>query len=92
LESLYKKREEYDEKIKDYSSNKTKLFISGQLEILNKEERFRDIHGIYVNHQTAFQLASLDNIFKLVRKYIKNNFIVHLRSLLFHFYLYSRQQ
>ncbi len=92
LESLYKKREEYDEKIKDYSSNKTKLFISDQLEILNKEERFRDIHGIYVNHQTAFQLASLDKIFKLVRKYIKKNFVVHLRSLLFHFYLYSRHQ
>jgi len=70
LESLYKKREEYVEKIKDYNLNKIKIFISDQLEILNKEERFRDIHGIYVNYQTAFQLASLDKIFKLVRKYI----------------------
>ncbi|CAF4611423.1 unnamed protein product [Rotaria sp. Silwood1] len=65
LESLYKKREEYISKTENYHMKKTKIFISDQLELLNKEEQYGNIHGIYVNFQTAFQLASLDKIFKL---------------------------
>jgi hypothetical protein len=61
------KREEYFKTIEDYRLKKTKIFISDQLEMLNKEEQYRDTHGIYVNYQTAFQLASLDKIFELVR-------------------------
>jgi hypothetical protein len=66
LESLYKKREEFIKQIQHHSSNKTKIFLSDQLEHLNKEERYRNIHGHYLDYKTAYQLASLDNIFKLV--------------------------
>ena len=69
LELLYKKREEY---IENQRFNKTKIFISDQLELLNKEEKYRNIHGIYFNCRTAFELASLDKIFRLVRE--KNKF------------------
>ncbi len=65
LESLYKKREEY---IENQRFNKIKIFISDQLELLNKEEKYRDRHGIYLHSGTAFELASLDKIFKLVRE------------------------
>ncbi|CAF3006173.1 unnamed protein product [Rotaria sp. Silwood2] len=65
LELLYKKREEYIFKTGNHRTRKAKIFVSDQLELLNKEERYRNIHGIYVNFQTAFQLASLDKIFKL---------------------------
>jgi hypothetical protein len=70
LESLYKKREEYDKKIKDHNGNKPRIFISDQLEILNNGERYRNEHGIHSHYQAAFQLASLDKTFKLVSKYI----------------------
>jgi hypothetical protein len=68
LESLYKKREEYDKKIKDHNGNKPRIFISDQLEILNNGERYRNEHGIYSHYQAAFQLASLDKMFNLVSK------------------------
>jgi hypothetical protein len=75
LESLYKKREEYDKKIKDHSMKKARIFISDQLEILNNGERYRNEHGIYSHYQAAFQLASLDKIFKLVSTIFEHNLI-----------------
>jgi hypothetical protein len=69
LQSLYKKREEYFEKIENNILKKGNFFLSDQLEHLNKEEQYRNIHGHYIDYQTAYQLASLDHIFKLVRAY-----------------------
>jgi hypothetical protein len=75
LESLYKKREEYDKKLKDHSMKKGRIFVSDQLEILNNGERYRNEHGIYSHYQAAFQLASLDKIFKLVSTIFEHNLI-----------------
>ena len=67
LESLYKKREEYIRRIGDCNMKGTKIFISDQLDQLNKDEQYKDVHGVYTNFQTAFQLASIDKISELVR-------------------------
>ncbi|CAF2095478.1 unnamed protein product [Rotaria magnacalcarata] len=97
LESLYKRREEYISKIENNSLNKPKIFISDQLELLNNEERYRNIHGIYVDYKTAFQLASLDKIFKLTTIDLKDSsrlsFIIDNKSLTgFAEYLVWKQQ
>ncbi|CAF1273541.1 unnamed protein product [Adineta steineri] len=66
LELLYKTREEYFNKIENNEKFKNiKIFLSDQLELLNSEEIYRNTHGIFINYQTAFQLASLDKIFNL---------------------------
>ncbi|CAF3614310.1 unnamed protein product [Rotaria socialis] len=85
LESLYKKREEYIFKITSDHLTEPKTFISDQLELLNKEERFKNIHGIYTNFKNAFQLASLDKIFHLTSVIANNSstltFIIDNQSL-----------
>lgn len=67
LELLYKKREEYLSKSNNYDSTNMKIFISDQLELLNKDENYSSIHGICIYYRAAFELASLDKLFKLVR-------------------------
>lgn len=77
LESLYKKRESFIEKTLHDNRKKTRIFISDQLENLNKGEQYKDgdgnniNHPIYMDKSSAFQLASLDKEFKLVRKISK---------------------
>ncbi|CAF1482607.1 unnamed protein product, partial [Adineta ricciae] len=73
LELLYKKREECQKKIREQHSSKRGIFIAAQLELLNKEEKYRTIHGIFVHYQTAFQLATLDKLFKLTSSLHLNN-------------------
>ena len=68
LESLYKKREEYKRRIDEATAmdGKNRIFISDQLEYLMKDETYRPMHGHYLDYQSAFQLASLDKLFRLV--------------------------
>ncbi|CAF1297361.1 unnamed protein product [Rotaria sordida] len=97
LETLYKKREEYISMMGNHQLQRAKIFISDQLELLNKEERYRNIHGIYIHFQTAFQLASLDKIFQLTSTNPNNSsplsFIIDNKSLTgFAEYLVWQQQ
>ncbi|CAF1350277.1 unnamed protein product [Rotaria sordida] len=97
LELLYKKREEYFRKFDRTTMNKAKIFISDQLELLMKDHKYREIHGFYLDYQSAFQLASLDKIFHLTSVNLKNSsslsFIIDNRSLTgFAEYLVWQQQ
>ena len=71
LEALYKKREEYDKNLNGNSLNTPRIFISDQLDIFQKDEQYRNEHGIFFS-RTAFHLASLDKIFKLVKQIFAN--------------------
>ena len=91
LENLYRKREECFDKIRiqDRDLKTTKIFISDQLDIFNKEQQYTDC-------ESAFQLASLDQIFKLtgqIENSTRLSFIIDNKSLTgFAEYLVWQQQ
>jgi hypothetical protein len=68
LETLYKKREEYRNGTRTSMDGpqSPRIFLSDQLEELMRDEAHCQLHGRYIDYNSAYQLASLDVIFKLV--------------------------